>query len=503
MSKRIVNFRDLKNKVPYIEPIESNLSLEILTKDQLQQIHEATMTVLEEVGVHFPFQDALDIFEQAGAEIDSKEDVVRLPQDIVEQALDNAPSKFKMAGRDPELDVEIDIDKPETYFRPGGSGTTTIDFETREERASTGDDVGKAALISDYLPIISFYWPFVSAQDRERELAPLYELVQSFSNTKKHVQTETTMGKKLAEYAIEMGKAIAGGEDALRERPVISCLICTVQPLAQDKEGLEAGLAYAEAGVPIGFMSMPTTGLSAPATPAGALVIANAEILSAITLIQLAHPGAPVFYSISSANVDPRNGGFSYGSTSIELINSACPQLAHFYDIPANPSGDWGGGNYRINTAQVGRERIYQALLSVMSGAEIGSSLGVVGGTHFFPERILFDNDIFQAVKQIVGGVEVDADTLALDVIENVGQRGNFLPQTHTIEHLPDLWPPSISHELLEETENENIQYRDAQEVGIEEIKWILNNHKPKPLEEGVRKELDRILSEARGDLLN
>ena len=202
--------------------------------------------------------------------------------------------------------VGLALDGAATYCGTDGCGVETIDFITRERRPSLKDDVAKMARVSDSLSSIAFYWPMVSAQDYPAT-APLHELDASFNNTVKHVQTETVMGEGPARYAVRMAEVIAGDKERMRARPPLSVLICTIAPLGQDPEGIEAGMVYAEAGIPVGFMAMPNMGATAPAAPGGALVVGNAEVVSALVLMQLVAPGAPVFHSILASVMPARN----------------------------------------------------------------------------------------------------------------------------------------------------------------------------------------------------
>ncbi len=186
------------------------------------------------------------------------------------------------------------LDGTATYFGTDGCGTRTLDFETGQERRSCKADVAQMARVSDYLSSVSFYWPMVSAQDYGL-LAPLHELDASFNNTVKHVQTETVMGGEPARYAVRMAEVIAGDREKMRANPPMSVLICTIAPLGQDPEGIEAGMVYAEAGIPVGFMAMPNMGATAPAAPGGALVVGSAEVVSALVLMQLVAPGRQRF----------------------------------------------------------------------------------------------------------------------------------------------------------------------------------------------------------------
>ena len=243
--------------MPVIEPIRPQFRLEVLTPKELHTIQSATLHILQRTGVQFPSERALQIFREHGATVDTESQVVRLSPDLVQEAMSRAPRAYLLSGR--ANDTDLLLDGSASYFSTDGCGVHTLDLETGKQRASCKDDVATMARVSDYLSSIGFYWPMVSAQDYGRT-APLNELDASFNNTVKHVQTETVMGEKTAAYAVRMAEVIAGTGERLRNNPPLSALICTIAPLAQDKEGIEGAMVFADAGVPVGFMAMPSMG---------------------------------------------------------------------------------------------------------------------------------------------------------------------------------------------------------------------------------------------------
>lgn len=270
-------------------------------------------------------------------------------------------------------------------------------------------------------------------------------------------------------------------------------------PLSHEKAGIESALAFAEAGLPIGLMSMPTMGLTAPPYQAADLAIGLAEVLSSCVLIQIAYPGTPLLITIMPAVIDPRSGDYFFGSSFSQIASAAAVQLAHSNGLPITTQFTFGGNAFKLNSWQIGLENVYGHLLSVMAGADMsygpGSMLEAV--TLLDMARILFDREIFQAIDIITKGVEVSDRTLAFDMIREVGPRGMFLGKKRTAEELPKLWPPSI---LFEKSKVVGEKYRNAEEVARETIDWVLKNHHPAPLDEKVQQELRRIVAAADRD---
>ena len=273
----------------------------------LQFLSDATLEILADIGVLFPSRRALDLFADHGADVDESSGRVRISAELVAQALSTAPRSFVLAGREERLDLRLDGNA--TYVCTEGVGTRVIDLDTGQARSSRKDDVAMMARVVDALPLIGFFWPPVSAQDFP-STAPLHECHAGLTNTLKHVRGGTTMHPLLARSAVEMATVLAGSPEARRRRPPICANICTVSPLAQDPVGIEAALIYAEAGIPLSFMAMSTAGSTAPASMLGALVQGEAEVVSALVLMQLAHPGCPVMHSNYVSLMDPRSGGY-------------------------------------------------------------------------------------------------------------------------------------------------------------------------------------------------
>lgn len=262
---------------------------------------------------------------------------------------------------------------------------------------------------------------------------------------------------------------------------------------------MEAALAFAEAGLPVGIMSMPTLGLTAPPYQAAALATGLAEALSGCVLIQIAYPGTPNYISIIPAIIDPRTANYFMGSSFAQITSAAAVQLVHSNGLPVTSCKSFGGSAYKLNSWQAGIENLYGHILAVMAGADMsfGPSGMIEAVSLLDMRRILFDREILQAIDIVTDGIEVNDDTLAFDMVRKVGPRGMFLAQKRTAKELPRLWPPSI---LFEKSQLPEEKYRDPVEVAHEAIDWILKNHRPAPLPEDVKQELKRIVAAADQD---
>jgi trimethylamine--corrinoid protein Co-methyltransferase len=482
----------MASTTPELQPIKPSYHIRILSDDQLATLKAATLEILEEVGIHCPSERARAIYAEHGAYVDAKTEIVRLPPDVVLAAMSHAPRHYVMGARHPAFDLLLD--GRSFYCATDGSGVETIDFETREQRPSTKDDCARMARVSDYLSSIAFYWPIVSAQDFP-ETAPLHELDASFNNTVKHVQSETVTEGVMARYAVEMAKVVAGDEQTLRERPPLSLLVCAIAPLGQDEGGMESALTFAEAGLPVGFMSMASAGSTAPATVAGTLVTGDAEVVAAMTLIQMAFPGAPTYHSMMPAMMHPTTGGYLGTAWEASLFPALGVELAHMWGVPTL-TGIFGT-DALVPSWESAKWSGASLMLCALLGAETGSGMGLLeGSTVLYPEALALDTDLYHHIRIAATGLDTSAEALGMDVIKAVGPRGHFLAQKHTRTQLRRREFSDITNQRAEDG-----IYRDPIDVACEKTDWILANHHPEPLSGAQQAEFRRILAAAEGEL--
>jgi trimethylamine--corrinoid protein Co-methyltransferase len=331
----------------------------------------------------------------------------------------------------------------------------------------------------------------VSAQDHP--ICPsLHELDASFNNTLKHVQTPTVVEEITARYSVEMARVVTGDEDTMRARPPLSLLICTIAPLAQDAESMDAALVAAEAGIPVGFMAMPNTGSTGPATLEGTISMGDAEMVAAMVLMEMAYPGAPIYYSFMPGMTHPRTGAYIGHEAA---IYAAGVELAHMWGVPTL-AGTFGG-----HASKPGWESTMgggvASLLCALCGAETGSGMGLLeGSTLLYPEGLVLDAELYHSVRANAGGLDTTPEKMALDVIQTVGQRGHYLGQRHTKKYMHILGYSEVIY-----TPEKDGEYRNPIEVAREKTDWILENHHPEPLSEEQQIELQRILQAAEKEL--
>lgn len=314
----------------------AGLSLSVLTPDDVQDIHLATLEVLERTGIFVEGGEALDIFADGGARVDRSSKTVRLPAHVVEDAVRSAPSKIVLCGRDQANDIVLEAGR--VGFTNFGEGVQVIDPRSGELRDSTKQDIADSARLADALPELDVYERAVAAHDVPQESAPLHQAEMWFTNTSKHGFMGSQDGY-ISRKLFAMATAIAGGEDQLRARPLISWITCPVSPLKLVRESCEIIVTAARCGVAVNVLSMAMAGGSSPVTLAGTLVTHNAEVLAGITLNQLAERGSPVIYGSSTTAMDLRLAAASVGTPECALIGAAVAQLARHYLLPSWVAG--------------------------------------------------------------------------------------------------------------------------------------------------------------------
>ena len=354
---------------------------------------------------------------------------MRVKPELIEDAVKKAPPAYSLAARDPQQDCPLDGNH--VFAGTDGCGVEIIDIETGERRMSKLSDVRDIARVADATEEVGFHWVALSAQDKPVETRGLHEIKTIWENSTKHVQTESIYNETEARAAIEMAALIVGGKDKLRERPVLSVMQCTAPPLGHDGGSLDAALVAAEYGLPTGFMTMSSCLTTGPATLAGTLAVGNAEVVAGTALLQLAYPGAPVFYAAAQTASDPRTGVYTGGGPEDFLFGAATNVLADFYNIPLS-MGSFATGAKEPNW-QAGIENSLSTFMASIVMSDMLLGLGFLHGSRIWSyAEMMMDCEIFSIIHKTMQGIVVDDETLALEAIAAVGPGGHFLSQKHT-----------------------------------------------------------------------
>jgi len=376
--------------------------LSVLSQEDLRQLDAAALDVLAETGVALPSEQARAALVAQGATADGAR--VTMPAELVRRLVGLAPARLTLGAR---AGAPI-VTGERSLITPDGCCVEIYDLENGEKRGTTAQDVATISRVVDALPEVDFCWPAVSAQDRPAEVRGLHELYLAIANTGKHVQTATVVEPELAEVAVKMALAVSGSEERLRAEPPISALLGTVTPLGNDTGTLEAGLIFAEAGIPIGFVTMPMGGSTTPITMAGSLVVGIAEALSSVCAIQAVFPGAPVFICFIPSVMDLKSGDFTGGAPEDTIMAAAVGDVGRFYGLPTecgiNASGAKEPG------WQSALDDATTTYLSLAAGVDLLVGVGMVSGGRIFSyvEMALGVETLTQA-RQIAAGIDLTA----------------------------------------------------------------------------------------------
>ena len=485
---------------PRIRPIRWRFRVELLSDDEVERIHDAVLTVLERVGLEIASEPVLRELAAAGARVDLQAGRVRLPRELVEEAVSLAPRSYVMAARDPACDMTIDGSAG--YLSLDGTTAHLIDLETGVRRPPTTEDFVHAMVLSDAIPEISFTWPPFAISDVPPRLQSVQQAYLELAMCTKHAQPNESITPEDARATIELARVVAGGADELRRRPLISSYQMSISPLTYDGTTIEAALEFARAGVPAGFVSMAVATAAAPTTLAGQLVSIGAEVLGGVALLETLVPGAPTFIGAYEAFMDLSTGDLdaAWGGEDV-LIRLAAAQMARRWGLALNVGGFGTGAN--APDWQAGA----QSMLATMGVAQAGSGelISGVGTVHtsmaFSFEEMVLDAELFGMVCHMLDrGFPVTEEDLAVSVIEAVGPGGHFLAHPHTRAHMRERWRSELF--LRDTWEEWTAKGRpDPRDLAREKVRGILATHEPEPLPEDVDRELRAIVEHRRHEL--
>jgi len=384
---------------------------------------------------------------------------VRLPRPLIEDAVDKAPSRVVLAGRDPKNDLILEGAR--VHIGTGGAALQVLDLETGKIRKAVLRDVADMARIVDALDNIHFYLIPIYPTDMSKENVEINKYYVSLANTTKHVQAGVYTIQGIRDV-VEMCERIAGGAEPLRERPLVSFITSwMVSPLKFDASVTTLLIECCRQRMPVVLSAAPMAGSTAPVTLAGMLAQLNGEELAGLALTQLVQPGCPVLIGPIPATADMRSGKYLAGTVELGMTNAAITQMAHFYKLPIYNSA--GMTEAKIPDIQAGMEKAQSVIQVALAGANfIHHAAGMLEDMSTIAyEQFVIDNEMLGMAMRAVRGIEVNDNTLALDVIDRVGPGGHYL--------MRDMW--------------EEAGGTDAWTRAKEIARRILAEHEPQPLD--------------------
>ena len=458
----------------------------VLSDSQLEELHLAVLQILERTGVSFTnCQEALELLGEAGADI-SDPDRVKIPSYLVEQALRTAPKTITLYTRDGEPAMVLN-GMTGSHFGGIAIGPHYLDPYTKKPRLTYAQDIADMARVIDALPNIEWIAAVGIQRTVPDSIADSVSVLKAILNTSKPIMTGVNDVSSFREM-LELCSIVAGSEEQLREKPFFVSSSEPVTPLTQEKEAVEISLICAEKGIPNVVYSMPLAGATTPATWPGVLVIPTAEFLSQLVVIQLKNPGAPVILGSIPNIMDMKTTIFPYGAPELSFLLAALTEISHYYKLPI--FGTAGCTDADMIGAQATAEATYGILMSALSGADFVHDVGLMyHATMASPELMVLCDEIIDMVKVSMGGIEINEDTLPINLIEKKGPRANYISEKHTLKHFRKFWAPKLFDRSVTKGEDT----RNCEELVNEATIQIMETHQPKPPSDDVVRELKKI----------
>lgn len=474
------------------------IDVRALSEREIQAIHDTTLSILRHTGVMVHHDGVLERLDGAGAQVDYQNKRARFPENLVMRSIQTAGKKYILYGRDRNRFARFGMGDLVMMSTPGQFGW--VDHKTNNPRQSTLRDTRDAIRLGDGLENITIVGSM--AQPAEipesyREVSLTAELVKG---TDKPTRTWVYNGRT-ARYVLDIYRTIAGGEAALREHPMVEAFLEPISPLQLPEDGLEVLIEFVKAGQPVSVGPMAMTSGTAPATLAGTLAQENAEILAGIVVTQELAPGTPMAYGGIPHVMDPRTSICSFGSPEQALMAVAMTQMGRFYGFPVYINV--GLTDAKTLDVQAGIEKGTTMMVGALAGADTFGHAGICGADHGASLTwLVLDNELMYYVKRIVRGFEVTDETLACDVVSQVGPGGSYLAEDHTVKHFrKELWLPGIAWtrqtwDIWSEEGRQSMVDRVR-----DEVEQILASHRGPPFERRLAKEVDLIVQCAKREL--
>lgn len=403
----------------------------LLTQEQVEKIHDASLEILEETGLKVRYEPARDLFKMHGCNVDDER--VRFPHAVVEKYRKMVPPSFTFRGRDPKFDKKIPQDSP--VIVTASSAPDIIDPVTGVERRAESKDIAQIAHLINELPGYDIFSISTLADDAPADQFTISRLYPAIKYCLKPIRVTTTDMKDTLSV-MEMAYMVAGGKEAYHEHPFLTHHYCpVVSPLTMDKLSTENVMFFAKEGLPVYPTIVPNAGLTSPMSMAGTLVQGNAEFLSALVLMQMVKEGTPTIYATLGTVADMRSGAYTSGGIECGMLHMAFAQMARFYNVPAG--GYVGLTNSKVNDAQAGYETGMSGIAGLLGGMDMFNIGGLIDALKTFDfAKAVIDDEMAQMMKRVKRGISFSDDDLGLDLIKEIGPGGSFITVKHTISRM-------------------------------------------------------------------
>ena len=461
-----------------------------LDQHEIDLIHAKSIESLQDIGIKVGSKSVLHMLEENGAKVDYTAMVAYIPEHMVNQALESVQKDFSLCARDPKRDLHV----PTATFpwvTTSGLAIFIKDYETGEYRDSTRHDIAAFTRLADAVDSLDFLWTALTATDVTPLAHGPHELWVTMQNTTKHVQGVTAQSAEDAKVQIELAALIAGGKDALKERPLFSVIACPIAPLTYEKGSIEAQVELAQAGIPVASMSMTNGGASAPLPVAGMLVNANTENLGSIVISQMAAPGAPHIYCSESGPMNMTTASINYETVEKVVLSIGLAQMAQHYSLPSLVAdAGWGDG---LEASVSGAMSLVGQLTGVMGGSDLVTGFGAVDSAKGISyEQFIVDSYMWDCSRKYMHAVDISEEKIGLDAVKEVGHGNHFLTHPHTLKHLR-------GELIVWEEEKLDFLNMDQEELPAETnriVRRLLDEHQVMPIAGDLIEKGDAIIKQ-------
>jgi trimethylamine--corrinoid protein Co-methyltransferase len=468
------------------------LRAKILSSDEIREVDKGTSEILWNVGVSIASEKACQLLESAGARVDHKAGVARIPEDLVRKSVSSARERVvELFDRDGASSIRLEGKR--TYNISGFDATYTLDSETGERRPSTKHDVEEFARLADALPNMHVVGTQAIPQDVPARSAELHAVEAILSNTSKHCHFSLS-DAGIARAVFEMIRHACGRRD-LSSKPPITSMASPTSPLRWEKNAIETLIETVTAGVPLHIISQPIAGITAPITLAGVLLLQNVETLAGLVVAQLLRPGTPVIYGFVPTVLDMREANAAIASPEGAIMRIASAQIAKHYGLPCLSAGP--DTDAHVHDEQTAWEKAITGLSIYIGGADLMLNPGMFSsGLIVSYEQLVIDNEILGYIDRVVRGMRVTSDTLVLDLVRKVGHGGQFLKEAHTLKEFKnEYWIPDISSRAA----FGRWTHKGGQDIvksARQRARKLLSEHHPPELSPATKEALGKIVKD-------
>ena len=464
----------------------------VLSESQMRDLHLAALEVLRRTGIRFFHQGAVKLLKDAGAFVHDG-NLVKFSARMVEDAIASAPSRVIMCNRDGE--PAVFLEDRTVNFGTGSDCINFLDHETGQHRKFVTQDIINGYHLCDALPNIDFVMSIGIPMDVDADLAYDAQMALMLEHTSKPL-VFVTNDLDSCQRAIDMAAAVAGGQEALRERQSILLYSEPSSPLQQSDTAVDKLILMAQNELPIVHSPAPLMGGTGPITMASGLAMSLAEIFSSLVVHQLTKPGAPYIFGAGLHHMDMKAAQICYASPEFQLTKAAIAQLGRRYGIPT--WGYAGCTDAKVMDEQASLESLLSVMMAKFSGANLIHDVGYMeSGLTFSFEMLVLTDELIALTDNLMKGIEINADTLMLDEVHEVGPGGHFLNTEQTMNRFKDFWYPSLIDRGIRPTWLEEGATTLGQRL-TSRVNEMLAEYQPKPLDKAKKRAVQEILAQAR-----